>query len=101
MVDHIELLRLIEKNARLTPAEIAVMLGADAAEVENEIARLTEEKIILGYTTEINWALTLCSSTRTIISAISPASYMRRLLPLKELSPLRHTLSFASTRRTA
>ena len=58
MVDHIELLRLIEKNARLTPAEIAVMLGADAAEVENEIARLTEEKIILGYTTEINWSKT-------------------------------------------
>ena len=58
MVDHIELLRLIEKNARLTPAEIAVMLDADAAEVENEIARLTEEKIILGYTTEINWTKT-------------------------------------------
>ena len=29
--------QVIEKNARLTPAEIAVMLGADAAEVENEI----------------------------------------------------------------
>ncbi|MBO4637810.1 MAG: Lrp/AsnC family transcriptional regulator [Clostridiales bacterium] len=58
MVDHIELLRLIEKNARLTPEEIAVMLDADAREVEDEIARLTEEKIILGYTTEINWEKT-------------------------------------------
>jgi len=58
MVDHIELLHIIEKNARLTPDEIAVMLGADAAEVKAEIDRLTEKKIILGYTTQINWEKT-------------------------------------------
>ncbi|MBP5260559.1 MAG: Lrp/AsnC family transcriptional regulator [Clostridiales bacterium] len=48
MVDHIELLRLIEKNARLTPEEIAVMLGAPADEVRAEIQKLTDDKIILG-----------------------------------------------------
>lgn len=58
MVDHIELLRLLEKNARLAPEEAAVMLGASADEVKAEIARLTEDKIILGYTTEINWEKT-------------------------------------------
>ena len=58
MVDHIELLRLIEKNARLTPEEIAVMLGAPADEVRAEIQKLTDDKIILGYTTEITWEKT-------------------------------------------
>jgi len=55
MVDDIELLRLIEKNARLLPEDIAVRLGCEASEVEAEIKRLTDEKVILGYTTEINW----------------------------------------------
>ncbi len=55
MVDHIKLLRLIEKNAQLTPEEIAVMLDATADEVKAEIKKLTDDKIILGYTTEINW----------------------------------------------
>ena len=34
------------------------MLGASEAEVEAEIKRLKDEKIILGYTTEINWEKT-------------------------------------------
>jgi DNA-binding Lrp family transcriptional regulator len=58
MIDNIELLRTIEKNARLSAAELATMLGASEAEVEAEIKRLKDEKIILGYTTEINWEKT-------------------------------------------
>jgi DNA-binding Lrp family transcriptional regulator len=57
MIDHIELLRLIENNAQLKAEDIAIMLGADvtAAEVEEEIKKLTDANIILGYTTQINW----------------------------------------------
>ena len=55
MIDDIELLRLIENNARLSSAEIATMLGSSEEEVESEIARLKEENIILGYNTVINW----------------------------------------------
>ena len=57
MIDHIELLRLIENNAKLSNEEIATMLGsgATAEEVAAEIQKLTDEKIILGYTTNINW----------------------------------------------
>ena len=33
MADQLELLKIIEKNARLTPEEIAVMMGASAEEV--------------------------------------------------------------------
>ena len=55
MIDDIELLKIIEKDPRITPADIAVQLAASEAEVEAEITRLKEEKILLGYTAEINW----------------------------------------------
>jgi len=55
MIDDIELLRLLENNARLTESEIAVMLGVSEEEVKDEIKRLTDDKIILGYSTVINW----------------------------------------------
>ncbi|MCR4689186.1 MAG: Lrp/AsnC family transcriptional regulator [Saccharofermentans sp.] len=55
MIDDIELLRLIENNSRLSYEEIATMLGTSASEVEQEITRLKEENVILGYTTIINW----------------------------------------------
>ena len=56
MIDDIELLKIIEKDPRAVPADIAVQLGVSAPEVETEIERLKEEKILLGYTAEINWA---------------------------------------------
>ncbi len=56
MIDDIELLKIIEKDPRAVPADIAVQLGVSATEVEAEIERLKEEKILLGYTAEINWA---------------------------------------------
>ena len=58
MIDQIELLRIIEKNASISSSEIAVMIGATAAEVEAEIADLKAQKIILGSTTQINWEKT-------------------------------------------
>ena len=56
MIDNLELLRLIEKNARYSVDELAVMLGASADEVAAEINKLTDEKIILGYTSQIDWS---------------------------------------------
>lgn len=55
MIDDIELLRLIENNARLSSEEIAVMLDTTADDVDAEIKRLRDENIILGYNTIINW----------------------------------------------
>ena len=40
MIDDIELLKIIEKDPRIAPADIAVQLAASEAEVEAEIARL-------------------------------------------------------------
>ncbi|MDR1209220.1 MAG: Lrp/AsnC family transcriptional regulator [Clostridiales bacterium] len=49
------ILRLLEKDARLGARDIAVMTGSDESGVAAEIARLTEEGVIRGYNTLINW----------------------------------------------
>lgn len=50
-----KLLRAIDKNSKLTPAELAIMLGSTEAEVSSMIAELEQEKIICGYPTLIDW----------------------------------------------
>ena len=50
-----ELLELLEKNSRMSTADIASMLGKSEYEIENEIKRLEKNKIILNYSTIINW----------------------------------------------
>lgn len=67
MVDQLELLRIIEKNAKLTAEEIAVMLGASAEEIRAEIATLTDNNIIVGYTTQINWEKSFPESVTAMI----------------------------------
>ncbi len=53
-----EILKLIEKDGRLTPGQIARMLGRDEAEVAAAIADYESRHIILGYTALVNWELT-------------------------------------------
>ena len=50
-----ELLSILEKNSRISHSEIAVMLGTTEDAVKEEIKKLEDEKIILGYRTLINW----------------------------------------------
>ncbi|SMB98082.1 transcriptional regulator, AsnC family [Thermanaeromonas toyohensis ToBE] len=49
------ILKLLESNSKLTPKEIALMLGLSPDQVAQEIAEMEKEKIILRYTTLINW----------------------------------------------
>jgi len=49
-----KLINLLRRNARLTDAELAAMLGITEKEVTDEIARLENDGIILGYTAIIN-----------------------------------------------
>lgn len=49
------ILELLEKNSRLTSAEIAAMLGLEEQTVADEIKAMEKEKIICGYSTLINW----------------------------------------------
>lgn len=50
-----KLLTLLSENARLTPAQLAVMLNTTAEKVTEEIARYEKEGVIKGYRTLINW----------------------------------------------
>lgn len=49
------ILESLDKNAKLTAAELAVMLGESEAAVTAEIRRMEEELIICGYPTLIDW----------------------------------------------
>ncbi len=52
---NIKLLKLLDKNARYTNADLAVMLGISEKEVEEEISKLQKEGFIRGYKTVIDW----------------------------------------------
>jgi len=49
-----EILKILEKDARRSPEEIAKMTGKKVSEVEKAIRRYEKEGIILGYKTIIN-----------------------------------------------
>ncbi len=49
------ILKLIGKNAKMTAADIAVVLGVKEEEIRAEIAAMEEEGIIRGYKAVIDW----------------------------------------------
>jgi DNA-binding Lrp family transcriptional regulator len=49
-----EILEILEKNARISPEEIARMLKKSASSVKNTIKKLEKQGVILGYKTIIN-----------------------------------------------
>ena len=50
-----KILKAIDKNGRITPEDLAVMLGYDVEDVKREIETMEKEHIICGYPTLINW----------------------------------------------
>ena len=50
-----QILALLERNSKLQPEEIAVLLGSGADLIRDEIRKMEEERIICGYNTLINW----------------------------------------------
>lgn len=62
-----KVLKLIEKNSRLTHEEISVMLGVDADQVRQTIEYLEENNVICGYHTLIDWEKTDDTSVSAII----------------------------------
>ena len=53
-----EILEILEKNSRYSPAEIAAMTGKDEAAVRAAIADYEARNVITAYTTLINWEKT-------------------------------------------
>lgn len=58
MANRETILGLLEKDARLTAARIAVMTGLPEAEVAAEIAAMEIGKVILGYGAIVDWEKT-------------------------------------------
>ena len=52
------ILQLLEKNSKLTVAEIAEKTGLNAADVASEIEKMEKDRVICGYNTLVNWDLT-------------------------------------------
>ena len=52
---HTELLKLLEKDCRATPDQLAAMLGRSEESVRAEIAALEKDEVILGYNAMIDW----------------------------------------------
>lgn len=50
-----EMLEILEKNARITNEDLAVMLGVDTEKVAKMREKFENEKVICGYNTLINW----------------------------------------------
>jgi DNA-binding Lrp family transcriptional regulator len=63
----IEILKMLEKDSRLTAQQIAAMLGKEQAEVEKVIAKCEAENIILGYTALIDWDRTKDETVTALI----------------------------------
>ncbi len=62
-----KILKLLAKNARSTPKEIAVMLGRDEEEVRAEIAAMEKAGIIRGYKAVIDWEAVDTATVSAII----------------------------------
>ena len=50
-----KILSAIDKNSKLSAADLAIMLGSTEEEVKAIIKQLEDEHIICGYPTLINW----------------------------------------------
>lgn len=50
-----KLLKLLEDNATLTPAELAVMLNKEEGDIRAMIRRHEENGVIVGYKTLVDW----------------------------------------------
>ena len=50
-----EIIRILQKNSRLSNADIAAMTGMEEEDVKREIEELEARKIISGYQAVINW----------------------------------------------
>ena len=50
-----DILAILEKDSRVQPVDLAIMLGLDEAAVAAEVAAMIDEQVICGFNTLINW----------------------------------------------
>ncbi len=62
-----EILKYMEKNSKVDPKELAVLLGTNEVTVLNEITDMEKEGVICGYHTLIDWTKTDSQSVIALI----------------------------------
>ncbi|NLC19911.1 MAG: Lrp/AsnC family transcriptional regulator [Clostridiales bacterium] len=62
-----QILKAIDKNSKISAADLAIMLGSTEEEVKAVIKELEDEKIICGYPTLINWEKIQCERVTALI----------------------------------
>lgn len=62
-----QILRVIEKNSRVSVKDLAVRLGMDEIAVANELKAMEEEGVICGYHTLIDWEKTSLETVSALI----------------------------------
>lgn len=62
-----KILNAIAKNSKISSEDLAIMLGFTKEEVEQEIKKMEEERIICGYPTLINWDNMNCEKVTALI----------------------------------
>mgnify|MGYP001096075283 CR=1 FL=1 len=67
MFDRIELLHIIEKNARLSVSDIAIRMGETEDTVAAELQKLQNEGVILGFSSVVDWDKTERESVTAMI----------------------------------
>ncbi len=63
-----ELLNLLEKNARYTTRDLAMLLDEDERDVDKAITQAEKDNIIAGYHTVINWDKTDSDIVKALIT---------------------------------
>lgn len=61
------ILKAIDRNSKLSPSDLAIMLGSTEEEVVTAIKQMEDETIICGYPTLINWDKVNCERVTALI----------------------------------
>lgn len=61
------ILEMLSEDARVTPEQMAVMIGMDPAEVRRRIESLTADRVLIKYPALINWDRTDRVTVRAVI----------------------------------
>lgn len=51
----IDLLQMLERDARLTPGQLATMTGLSEEEARERVTQAERDRLILGFRTSVNW----------------------------------------------
>jgi DNA-binding Lrp family transcriptional regulator len=62
-----EILKAIDKNSKISAADLAIMLGTTEKEIERTIKDMEDETVICGYPTLINWEKVNCERVTALI----------------------------------